>query len=593
MTIDIADDSNKDFKKKIPRNGWHGYNNSNYYKCFQNYYHGHNYLNPNPQYITDIKASVNHWQLRDLIQVDQESGKLYHTKDDSLRVVNLRDRSGIKSDEHMKLEYFPKCFNHTQDGLVVTGGLLTSASKAYSVDLESLSLAGKAGKSFRSPKGLFSFYNPGTGISKTVKLGDVINNSVTIYPHSNSQYKSYVCNNDSNLYIVDINNEDRLTLDNKINCELNTSLNNVCKSPTSDKVLTVTGDSSSIFLLDPSSNSKISKIETNHDSGFGISYHPNGNIFATAFQDGTCSIYDIRNLSNPLTEITSTRPGHQAGAFRCCKFANSSINDLLVILEHVGRVHLFDLRNMNNQDTNDHQVIVFPFALDQFGDYKKQKSEAEEKLSKSEKQEQDDEDSESTTHGKFGIYGDSASMFRSTEFGTVPRQLNLQFTAPLVYDYDYLTNVNPKLFKNYTYQTPPSTNNSDNTYLPPPEFNYPQWNDSNNDCNNTSNARGSISIPPQQPDPDYHFGEGPNDTMEYMTSLGSTESRDTSHSNSSYDYFYQESYQKSVNHIHGEMELAGIDWFDRQLLIGCEDGGILSWDINVLGRRSFGSFSYV
>ncbi|CUM56701.1 unnamed protein product [Debaryomyces tyrocola] len=600
MTIDIVDDTSNNLKRKAGGSGSHGYNNSNYYKCFQNYYHGHNYLNPNPQYITNIKASVNHWQLRDLIQVDQENGKLYHTKDDSIREVNLVNNDKIGSDKHMEWDYFPKCFSHTRGGIVVTGGLLSSSSKAYSMNLSSLSSADKTTKSFRTPKGLFSFYNPETGMGETVKLGDVINNSVSVYPHASSQYKSYVCNNDSNLYVVDISG-DRLSLDNKINCELNTSLNNVCRSPTNDKLVTVTGDSSSIFLLDPSSNSKIKTIKTDHDSGFGISYHPNGHLFATAFQDGTCSLYDIRNLSNPLSEIKSTRPGHQAGAFRCCKFANSSVNDFLVILEHVGRVHLFDLRNLGNENTNDHQVIVFPFALDQYADYKEQQLNVETKLSGEEKEVQDSiEDEDQVSHRKFGIYGDSSNLFRSNEIGEIKRKSDLQFTAPLVYDYDYLTNVNPKLFKNYTYQTPPTSNGPDNLYLPPPEFNYPQWNTDSNDSSDDispENTRASISIPPQQPDPNFQFGPGQNSTIEHLTHPGSAESSSNAHtaarSNSSYDTYYQEAYQKSVNHIHGEMELAGVDWFDRQLLIGCEDGGVLNWDINVLGRRSFGSFSYV
>jgi len=598
MTIDIVDDTSNNLKRKVGRSGSHGYNNSNYYKCFQNYYHGHNYLNPNPQYITNIKVSVNHWQLRDLIQVDQQNGKLYHTKDDSIREVNLLNNDKIGSDKHMEWDYFPKCFSHTRGGIVVTGGLLSSSSKAYSMNLPSLSSTDKTTKSFRTPKGLFSFYNPETEISETVKLGDVINNSVSVYPHASSQYKSYVCNNDSNLYVVDISG-DRLSLDNKMNCELNTSLNNVCRSPTNDKLVTVTGDSSSIFLLDPSSNSKIKTIKTDHDSGFGISYHPNGHLFATAFQDGTCSLFDIRNLSSPLSEIKSTRPGHQAGAFRCCKFANSSVNDFLVILEHVGRVHLFDLRNLGNEDTNDHQVIVFPFALDQFADYKEQQLEVETKLSGEEKELQDSiEDDDKVSHKKFGIYGDSSNLFRSNEIGEIKRKSDLQFTAPLVYDYDYLTNVNPKLFKNYTYQTPPTSNGPDNLYLPPPEFNYPQWNtDSNNSSDDIppENTRASISIPPQQPDPNFQFGH--NSTIEHFSNPGSAESSSNAHttarSNSSYDTYYQEAYQKSVNHIQGEMELAGVDWFDRQLLIGCEDGGVLNWDINVLGRRSFGSFSYV
>lgn len=202
----------------------------------------------------------------------------------------------------------------------------------------------------------------------------MINNSVLIdgANSNNNQYKSYVCNNDSSLYVLDIMNNDKISIKNKIECEHDVSLNNAMNSPTTDKLVAVTGDTSSIFLVDPTSgNSPIQKLKTKHDSGFGISFHPNGNLLSVAFQDGHCLLYDLRNLSDPLHEIKSTRPSHQSGGFRTCKFSNSKFSDILAISEHVGRVHLVDLRNLNDQ-ANNHQVIVFPFALDQYGEYKRQ-----------------------------------------------------------------------------------------------------------------------------------------------------------------------------------------------------------------------------
>ena len=55
----------------------------------------------------------------------------------------------------------------------------------------------------------------------------------------------------------------------------------------------------------------------------------------------------------------------------------------------------------------------------------------------------------------------------------------------------------------------------------------------------------------------------------------------------------QQLYQQAVNHVNGEMEIAGIDCHNNQLFVGCEDGGLLVWDVNVRGRRSFGSCSYM
>ena len=57
---------------------------SSNYKCFQNYYNALKYLQPKPTYISNVRSSVNHWQLRDLVQVDAQTGSVYYTLDDSI-----------------------------------------------------------------------------------------------------------------------------------------------------------------------------------------------------------------------------------------------------------------------------------------------------------------------------------------------------------------------------------------------------------------------------------------------------------------------------------------------------------------------------
>lgn len=490
MTKDMTEASHQKVKKLSSGSLSHRINNSNYYKCFQNYYHAHRYLKPNPLYYTDIKVNVNHWQLRDLILADQKSGNIYYTKDDSIYSF---DRNQLKSELHLNLEFAPRCFSQTKNGCTIAGGVLTSVSKALSSNIDSLT---SRYKSTRPAKGLFSFYNPATSYSGTYKLGEMINNSVMLYDKLDGNFKAHVCNNDSSLYSVDIQNNGKFTIDNQVSCELNTSLNNSMTNPMNEKVTAVSGDSSSIFLLDTTiQKAKIQTIKTKHESGFGLSYHPNGHLLSAAFQDGTCLLFDLRKIEDfkPLLEIKSTRPGHQSGAFRCCKFSNSALNDMLVILEHVGRVHIIDLRNLNESNVNDHQVIVFPFALDQFGDYMKDASNRERNPGSSKldlhTMDVDMSDASENDHLTLNIYGD-------TNGSTNKNHQNLQFTAPLVYDYDYLHDINPKLFRNFIYQAPQETTLSE--HLPPPEFNYPQWNGSSNyyDCNNeispTSSQRPSI-----------------------------------------------------------------------------------------------------
>lgn len=498
---------------------------------------------------------------------------------------------------------------------------MTSLSKVYHMNITDLT------KTHTRPlKGLFLVHVPHH--VATYKLGEMINNAVTIYG-SPSGYTLYVCNNDLNLYIVDISGS-RVTTKRSFVCEANTSLNNVHQSP-DGRMLTVTGDSGSIFIADARTPAAtVDRIRTSHDSGFGISYHSNEHVLAAAFQDGWCLLYDVRNRSVPLREIRSTRAGHNSGAFRTCKFLRLPVHDLLVVLEHVGRVHVVDLRA-----DDAHQVIVFPFALDQYARYRHERLSMREKLlgrveseESSEKMVRErqstrkrnkesntlDKESEFTTRGyigegaiidadtsaedETGCCGGNASGGIDTN-DRVDHHCRFDvysdtaaFPAPLVYDADYLADTNPKLFKDYEYhvQMPVAE--------PEIRFNTPRWSSApvslvqecdvglfmydglgsrNND--NTNN----MDIPEISENPARH-----DDVRERLD----LETEAIPEPQPYHPRFCHDSYQQLVNHTHGEMELAGVDWFENQLYIGCEDGGVLAWDINVKARRSFGSFSY-
>lgn len=393
-------------------------------KCFQNYYHCHESLGVTPQYYCNVRPSVNHWQLRDMVQVHR-SQALY-VRDEALRRIDVGTAPPLQRGQPRTLasvaalDYRPRCF-HLADGLVVSGGLMESSSRVRQdsiADLAKGSCATRAKLQTAYParaRGILLLHNLEGDAPHTFALGDLINNAVTIYRDSLLHYSLYVCNNDANLYVVDIL-QPALTLNRHINCAVNTLLNNVVRSPACDKVLTVTGDLLLVFLVDPSAaQPHIATIKTSHDSGFGVLFAPHGTVFLVAFQDGSCLVYDLRSTSRALHLFESTRPGHQNGAFRCCKFLQTGVNDVLAVSEHVGRVHLVDLRRCLSEPNSmaGHQVIVVPLALDQ---YARQRANG-------------------ALEHEVAVYDDTDS----------------DFPAPLVYDYSFLVE-HPDLFKNYHFE---------------------------------------------------------------------------------------------------------------------------------------------
>lgn len=518
-----------------------------YNQCFQNYYHAYQCLQPTPQYITGVRSSVNHWQLRDLVQIDPCLGTLYHTNDDAIRELSpLSRRQGPpQSADYARFPFFPRCFGHAEGGVVVAGSVITSSSKAFSMAIGTL--FGNHAPLRRPQKGLFSVFTPEMAEPLTYKVGEMINNATALYHRPGGGYSAFVCNNDANLYTVDISTRG-VHADRKVMCETNSSLNNARLLP-DGKLLAVTGDSLLFFMVDAQlPQPVVQRVKTGHGSGFGLLFHSNEVTVAVACEDGLCLLYDMRNIDLPFHEVKLTRAGHQAGAFRCCKFLNSPVHDLLVVLEHAGRVHLVDLRHLNS----DHQqVIVFPFALNQYGNYVE-------------------------AHGAAGPHSVPAptapdagprdpgpspcAHARSSTFhGRIDVYPHAQpFTAPLVYDYSYLTSKNPKLFKDFEYEPPRATEK----------------------CARWDTVPEGDNLPAEAPG-------GPL-SLEVAAGYASRLAGSLLSPRRVFD-----SYQQSVNHTHGEMELSGLDWFEDQLYIGCDDGGVLCWDINVRARRSFGGYSVV
>lgn len=75
------------------------------------------------------------------------------------------------------------------------------------------------------------------------------------------------------------------------------------------------------------------------DYSFASAWHPDGRIFATGNQDKTCRVWDVRNLSNPVSVLKGNM-----GGVRSVRF--SSDGQVLVVAEDADFVHVYNT-NLN------------------------------------------------------------------------------------------------------------------------------------------------------------------------------------------------------------------------------------------------------
>lgn len=509
-----------------------------YRRCFHNYYHAAPLLSPQCTYLAGYEPLFKHWQLRDMLRYCEDRNTIFYTQGESIYETSMDSRD-FATKRYCSLGYRPLCISNCTSGLVVAGGLSaryrtkSSSKKAYSV--ESLPLP-NAPNDDRKQQGIFSVYNPILDVEKSVHLGLMINNDVGVYQDNCSHDSTaYVCNNDSHLYAVQIATSDRLSVTSRIQCSPHTCLNQSARNPVHRNMVAVTSDGPRVFIVDPMAGKVVNSINTSHDLGFGVSYHHNGYLLAALFQDGNCALYDIRAVRNhqPLVEIELTRRGSQVGSFRACKFSPSDdSHDLLAILEHAGRVHIVDMRDLTPESVRQHQVIVVPHALDQYGTSKAQ--EQDKKML------------------PVPIYSGA----------------NL-FTAPLVYDYDYVSTTNPRLFTKFQYVAP-----SDNK-----SFKVMR------DCAKKDDLPSSASS-----------------LMDPWDDYGSDDYADVSvHAQSVFDEIDWPHPPGSRHHcrkagydlVNGEMELCGVEFINAlpsfphlRLAVACNGGGVLLWTLNSAQRRS-------
>ncbi|KAF4650533.1 hypothetical protein FOZ61_000241 [Perkinsus olseni] len=118
------------------------------------------------------------------------------------------------------------------------------------------------------------------------------------------------------------------------------SVNHVSVNPRDSRVLCASGDDRAVIISDRRNSAKLQKalvLKGHLDYGFCSTWHPNGNLLATGNQDGTCRVWDVRNLKpdQPLRSL-----GTVLGAVRTCHFSGDG--RYLAFAEPADLVHVVD-----------------------------------------------------------------------------------------------------------------------------------------------------------------------------------------------------------------------------------------------------------
>jgi len=113
-----------------------------------------------------------------------------------------------------------------------------------------------------------------------------------------------------------------------------------CSSNPDGSMLVAVGDFAQAILLDRRSKHQIHSGSTHEDFSFSSSWHPHGTMFATASQDTTTKIWDLRRLDQHLLSFDAHMSAFRSVQFSCC-------GKFLFMGESADFVHIVEMDSWN------------------------------------------------------------------------------------------------------------------------------------------------------------------------------------------------------------------------------------------------------
>lgn len=265
----------------------------------------------------NLKTSIQHWQLRDLIVCPRSNKEFISVYQNN---INAYD---------------------THKG-TVTPLLQGMAFSATSITASNGYLAAGGQRSQLMVRSLESDWFAQTSV------GGSINNALHI-AKLGEDTKLFISNNDKTIKVYNIPNLQRTAT-----IDFPTAVNYASVSPDGRKLVAV-GDSPEVYLYDIGTSNNddyklVTKLIASEDAGFSCAWNENSDKFAVASQDGQISVWDIRS-SEKLSVLKSKQSPLVTGACRNVKFSPSGSMDLLMYSEHISYINIVDARTFNERQT--------------------------------------------------------------------------------------------------------------------------------------------------------------------------------------------------------------------------------------------------
>jgi WD40 repeat protein len=289
-----------------------------------------------PRRFLQARATIQHWQLRDLLQSTGTANEIAYVSGPAVNILNTRTQ--------------------TQSSLLKD---LPFAPTSLAVGMGWVAVGGQ-----RSQICIKALQNPNPSLQQS-NVGGSINNALCIAPDAwNSVPRLYVCNNDETIKVFELPSMQRL---NEVKVPF--AVNNVSLSP-DGKFAVAAGDSSQVivFALNPQGSTfeQVGAVR-GAEAGFSCSWNRHSTEFAVSFQDGTVRVWDLRmslgaggggggghelETPSPVAMLRATQQGNRnAEACRTVKFSTGGPSvDLLAFAEHLNVVNLIDARTWAEGD---------------------------------------------------------------------------------------------------------------------------------------------------------------------------------------------------------------------------------------------------